>query len=316
MYSETHNCINCNLDCRGQSVNYFQRVFSHKQFSSGWNSRCRLFLSRVTKWIIFFFTLLNIALPSQLFAQKAQKAKKPEHVIQEKQPIVAFWLKNLFFTRGVNIREELWDLKGDGAFRSRLRFIYSNPLGHRFALQLEVPFGLVTSPIGKDLAGLGSVNFLFQGAVTHSELWKQIAGLGFYLPTGANKQLGRDLTVINPRFQIDYIGYKYVIPCFVTRYFHSVIEQNDSPEIRVLTIDPFITIPQIAPKSVGLSASIEFEWDFNFVADRGGGVMFLGLSKQMNPQTVLHFEFAPGITDYFRETAWEWRYNVDVLMTF
>jgi hypothetical protein len=295
---------------------YLHKTSFFKQFILGFMSTFRFFVGWLLKWITIVTALMIIVMPSQLFAQRTAGPQKTEDVVKEKQPIAAYWIKNLFFTRGLNIRNELWDLKETGAFRSRWRFIYSNPLGPRFSLQLEVPFGLVTPPEGKGIAGLGDVNFLFQGAVTHNNLWKQIAGLGVYLPTGSHKQLGGDLTTINPRYQIDYIGFKYVIPCFVTRYFHSVIEQNGAQKIRVLTIDPFITIPQIAPLSVGLSASIELEWDFNFVADRSGGVMYFGVSKQMNPQTVLHFEFSPGITDYFRETAWEWRYNVDVLMTF
>jgi hypothetical protein len=270
----------------------------------------------LTKWITVFITLLSIAVPSQLFAQKADSTKKPEDIIHEKQPITAVWLKNLFFTRGLNIRDELWDRNGTGAFRSRCRFIYSNPLGQHFALQIEVPVDLAVPSKGKSVAGLGDANILFQGAVTHNKLWKQIAGLEIFLPTGTSRILGGNLTVINPRYQLDYIGYRHIIPCFIARYFHSVIEQNDVPELRVLRFQPFITFPQIAPHSVDISASVEFEWNFDFVADRGGGVMYFGFSKQMNPQTVLHIEFSPGINDYFREIAWVWRYDVDVLMTF
>jgi hypothetical protein len=316
MYLKTHTCLNRWLGCKPQSATYVHKIPLSNNRIFFYLSRFRLSVVSVLKWFAILITFANIIIPSQLFAQKAEGSKKAEDVIQEKQPITAYWIKNLFFTRGFNLRDEFWDLKENGAFRARWRFIYSNPLGPRFALQLEAPFGLVTPSEGKSVAGLGDVNFLFQGAVTHNKLWKQIAGLGVYLPTGSHKQLGGDLTTINPRYQIDYIGYKYVIPCFITRYYHSVIEQNGAHELRILTIDPFITIPQIAPHSVGLSASIELEWDFNFVADRSGGVMYFGLSKQMNPQTVLHVEFSPGITDYFRETAWEWRYNVDVLMTF
>ena len=294
--------------------NILQQLYSGK-FNPFIHTLSNLSVVFFAKWVFVLFVIVSSS--SELFAQKTVvDTETTADLIKKKQPIAAYWIKNLFFTRGLNIREELWDLKGNGAFRSRWRFIYSNPLGPRFSLQLEVPFALVVSSVAKSVAGLGDVNILFQGAVTHNKLWKQIAGLGIYLPTGSHVLLGGNLTTINPRYQIDYIGYKYAFPCFLTRYFHSVFEEKDAPRIRVLTLEPFVTFPQIASESIGLSASLELEWNFNFVSDRSGGLIYIGLSKQMNPQTVLHIELSPGITNYSRNALWEWRYNADVLMTF
>jgi hypothetical protein len=316
MYLEKHTCLNNRLGCKPQSAIDVHKTPLNKIFIFCYMSRFRLSLSMVLKWLVILITFVNAIIPSQLFAQKAEGSQKAEDVIQEKQPITAYWIKNLFFTRGLNLRNELWDLKGTGAFRARWRFIYSNPLGPRFSLQLDVPVGLVAPVEGRNVAGLGDVYIQFQGAASEKKLWKQIAGIGVYLPTGTHTLLGGDLTTISPRYQVDYIGNEYLIPCFLMRYFHSVIEQDGAHELRVLRLEPFITFPRIAPHFVDLSASVELEWDFNFVADLSGGTMIFGLSKQINPQTAIHIEFAPGVSDYFRKTIYEWRYDVDVLMTF
>lgn len=121
---------------------------------------------------------------------------------------------------------------------------------------------------------------------------------------------------LNPQYQISYTGYKYVIPNFLIEYYHSVIEQGKALKLRVLSLEPFITFPLLAPSRFGLSGSVLLEWDFDFVKERNGGFLRFGLSKQMNPKTVLHVEFAPTVSSYAREVLWERQYRLEILMTF
>lgn len=266
------------------------------------------------RWFINFILFAFAVLPVSLFAQHGDTTKAV--ACKGKKPIEAYWIKNLFFTRGLTIRDEFWDKKEPGAFRVRLRLFYSNPIGNRFSGQIEVPLALVVPPKGKSIAGLGDIALLFQGEVTQKVGFKQLAGLRVYLPTGTNALLGGNLMTLDPQYQLSFTRYKYVIPTFLIEYYHSVIEQSKSPKLRILALEPFITFPFLGPSRYGLSGSALLEWDFDFVADRNGGFLRIGLSKQMNSETVLHIEYAPTVSSYTREVYWVRQYRLDILLTF
>lgn len=257
---------------------------------------------------------LFLFLPMVLLAQSTDK---PDTAITKgKKPLAAFWIKNLFFTRGILVRDELLDRFGNGAFRSRWRFIYSNPFGPRFSVQVEVPYVLAVPSEGESSAGFGSISTLFQGAIEYKKSVQQIVGMRIFYPTGSHLSTGGDLMALNPQYHLSFIENKNFIPTSFIEYYHSVINWGGAKEIRLLALRPYITFPRLAPSRFGFSGSVELEWDFDFVADRNGGLVTLGMSKQINSKTALRIEYSPAFSSYTRERMWENRYAVDILMTF
>lgn len=184
---------------------------------------------------------------------------------------------------------------------------------------VEVPVVLVVPSEGKSVAGLGEITTLFQIAITEHKTLKQTAGLGVYYPTISHAQLtippGNRLT-LNPRYQIDYIGNKYIVPSLPIEYRHSVIEIDEARKVRILSLEPIIAIKQLAPKKVGLSGSIQLFWIFNFVPVSNGGILFISLAKQLNPNTLISFQYSPTLSDNTHDVLWERLYQVNVLMIF
>lgn len=234
----------------------------------------------------------------------------------KKKPLYAYWLMNLFFTRGILLRTELWDNEGNGAFRSRWRLFYSNPIGNRYSLIVEVPVALVVPSEGKSVAGLGDISARFQGEIGEHNLVRQIPGLRVFFPTGSHPQTGGNLMILNPSYQAEVTVAKYTAPSLLIDYYHSIIELNHAADFRVLALEPIVAIKQLGPEKVGISARMQLEWDFDFTKGRNGGILYISLAKQWNPNSVISFEFSPALTSYTREVFWDKRYQVNILTTF
>jgi hypothetical protein len=274
--------------------------------------------NKFLKSLFFFYIIITFFVVSTIFAQEKQEKDEtaPQAAVQREQPLLAYWLKNLYFVRGITYNSELWNNEGNGAFRSRWRFTFSNPLWKHYSIAVEAPVVLVVPIQGKSVAGLGDVNVLFQAAFREANITRQFLGLRVFFPTGSHPQTGGDLMTLNPRYQIDFINNKYIIPSFPIEYYFSVIQGDDAEKLRVLALKPLLAVKQIGPKKIGFSGSVQFEWDFNFISDRSGGLLYCSIAKQLNPNTLFGFEFSPALSDYTKDILWNWRYTVSILMTF
>jgi hypothetical protein len=277
----------------------------------------RLFKTkRLLKWVILSTVVIICAKPLSAFSQDSTK----KDTAQVRHPIEAFWIQNLFFTRGLDLRNELWNVEGDGAFRSRWRYIFSHPFGPRFQAQLEVPFALVVPVEGKSVAGLGNISLLVQGKVQQRVFFniQQLLGLNIVLPTGSHRQTGSGLMILNPKYQITFLTHHwlFIVPNITVNYIHSVIEPKDAKNVRVLTLSPFVSLPHILPENIGLSGTLTLEWDFDFQRDNDGGFLTAELAKKLNPRTALNLGFSSTISNFTREVLWEQRYEVDILTIF
>jgi hypothetical protein len=288
--------------------------FCLSNLSSG---KCFFKTKRLFQWAIVFTFVILFATPWSAFSQDNSNKKD---TAQERHPIEAFWIKNLFFTRGLDLRNELWNVEGNGAFRCRWRYIYSHPIGPRFQAQVEVPFALVVPEEGKSVFGLGNISLLVQGKVQQRIFFniQQLLGLNIALPTGSHPQTGSGLMILNPKYQITFLTHHwlFVVPNITVNYNHSVIEPKDAKNVRVLTLSPFVSFPHLLPENIGLSGTLTLEWDFDFERDNDGGFLTAELAKKLNPRTVLNLGFSSTISKFTRKVLWEQRYEADILTVF
>jgi hypothetical protein len=77
--------------------------------------------NKFLKSLFIFYIIITFFVVSTIFAQERQEKDEtaPQAAVQREQPLLAYWLKNLYFVRGITYNSELWNNEGNGAFRSR-----------------------------------------------------------------------------------------------------------------------------------------------------------------------------------------------------
>lgn len=292
--------------CSNMSMLLFRLTssFSFKQF----NPKQKTYRMISYIFVVIFFTTYSAFATDSTQGQKQKK----------RSPLASYWIQNLFFTRGLDVRNDFVTRYGDGAFASRWKFAYSDPISSHYQVQFEVPFALIVPEVGKSVAGLGDVSIQGQAEIMEANFVQQIFGLRLFLPTGSHTQTGGDLTTLVPKYQITLLTHHwlYIVPSFYVEYAHSIIEQDDAKKLRVVRLKSSLSFPHIFPEIIKLSGGTFLEWDFDVVNGSNGGFWAVNLQKAMNPQTALNVEFGLPVSTYTRRTAYEQRYEVDMLTIF